>query len=220
MRTRVKICGLTREADVAAACEAGADALGLVFYPKSRRCVGLEQAARLRRLVPPYVTVSALVVNAGAETLRAIVDTVGPDLLQFHGDEPPEQCRGHGARYVRAFRVGAPRQDSAQALASECARYGDAAGWLFDSYSPGYGGSGLALDQALLAGVQADAAARPMILAGGLTPANVEQAVRAVRPWAVDVSSGVEDAPGIKSAERIRAFIDAVRAADAGSVPA
>jgi len=214
MRTRIKICGLTREADLAAAVEAGADAVGFVFYPGSKRCLDLSRAARLRRAVPAFVDVAALVVNAAPTNVRAILDEVGPDLLQFHGDESAPDCAQYGARYLRAFRVGAPGLDDAQALASYCAAYGDAAGWLFDSYSAGYGGSGLAFDRNLLAAVQADGAARPLILSGGLKPDTVEQAVRAVRPWAVDVSSGVEECPGIKSAERIRAFVQAVRRAD------
>lgn len=215
MRTRIKICGLTREADLEAAIQAGADAVGFVFYPGSKRYLAPARAAELRRRVPAFVDVVALTVNASHADMRAILDEVGPDLLQFHGDESPEECRLHARRYLRAFRVGAPGLESAAALAAHCAQYGDAAGWLYDSYSAGYGGSGLAFDRALLAPVQAAAAARPVVLAGGLTPDNVGHAVRDVRPWAVDVSSGVEEGPGVKSAARIRAFADAVRQADA-----
>jgi len=217
MRTRIKICGLTREADLAAAIEAGADAVGFIFYPGSKRCVGLEQAAQLRRRIPAFVDAVALVVNATPAEVRAILEHVGPDLLQFHGDESPQACSGYGHRYLRAFRVGAPGLESADALAAQCTAYGDAAGWLFDTHSDGYGGSGLAFDRSLLASVQSDAAARPLILAGGLKPDTVEHAVRAVRPWAVDVSSGVEESPGIKSAQRIRDFIAGVRRADAAA---
>jgi len=220
MRTRIKICGLTREADLDAAVEAGADAIGFVFYPTSKRNVTPERAAQLRRRVPAFVDVVALTVKASQDQMRAILDEVGPDLLQFHGDESPETCRLPGRRYLRAFRVGAPGLDSADALAAHCAQFGDAAGWLFDSYSAGYGGSGLGFDRKLLATVQTAPDRRALVLAGGLTPDNVGDAVRTLRPWAVDVSSGVEDSPGLKSIERVRAFIDAVRIADgAGPVP-
>ncbi|HEY0296645.1 MAG TPA: phosphoribosylanthranilate isomerase [Bordetella sp.] len=215
MRTRVKICGLTREVDIAAAVEAGADAIGFVFHPGSKRCLTVERAAQLRREVPAFVSAVALFVNASPQAVQAVVDGVQPDVLQFHGDESPDACRQAGRRYARAFRVGAPGLDTADALAGHCKAYGDAAGWLFDSYSTGYGGSGLAFDHHLLSAVQADGASRPLILSGGLKPESVAQAVRAVRPWAVDVSSGVELEPGIKSADRIRAFIDAVREVDA-----
>ncbi|SAI71894.1 N-(5'-phosphoribosyl)anthranilate isomerase [Bordetella ansorpii] len=210
MRTRIKICGLTREADLDAVVQAGADAIGFVFYPGSKRYVSPARAAALRRRVPAFVDVVALTVNASQDEMRAIVDEVGPDLLQFHGDEAPEECRRHGRRYLRAFRVGAPGLDTSDALAAHCAQYHDAAGWLFDSHSAGYGGSGLGFDHALLAGVQASPDRRALVLAGGLTPENVADAVRAVRPWAVDVSSGVEEGPGLKSIERVRKFIDSV----------
>lgn len=220
MRTRIKICGLTREEDVAAAVEAGADAIGLVFYGGSKRCLTLEQAARLRRLVPCFVSATALFVNATQQEVRQVVDEVGPDLLQFHGDETPQDCERYGRRYLRAFRVGAPGLDSAEGLARSCLPYAGAAGWLFDSYSPGFGGSGLAFDRALLQGLgQGGSPARPMVLSGGLKVDTVAGAVRALRPWAVDVSSGVETAPGVKSADLIRRFVQAVRAADADLYP-
>jgi phosphoribosylanthranilate isomerase len=215
MRTRIKICGITRETDLAAAVEAGADAIGFVFHPGSKRCLTPERAAQLRREVPAFVSVAALFVNAAPDTLKAVIDAVQPDLLQFHGDESPEACREAGRRYLRAFRVGAPGLDDATRLAAHCATFDDAAGWLFDSYSPGYGGSGLVFEYPLLSPIQAAPRSRQLILSGGLKPATVTQAVRTVRPWAVDVSSGVELEPGIKSPDLIRAFIDAVRSADA-----
>jgi phosphoribosylanthranilate isomerase len=215
MRTRIKICGLTREADIAAAVEAGADAIGFVFHPGSKRCLTIERAAQLRREIPAFVSTVALFVNAAPHAISAVADAVQPDVLQFHGDEAPEACRQSGRRYMRAFRVGAPGLDTAESLAAYCKPYDDAAGWLFDSYSAGYGGSGLAFDHHLLEAVQADSASRPLVLSGGLKPDTVAQAVRTVRPWAVDVSSGVEIEPGIKSADLIRAFIDAVKTADA-----
>ncbi|MBV7485597.1 phosphoribosylanthranilate isomerase [Bordetella sp. BOR01] len=214
MRTRVKICGLTREADIASAVQAGADAIGFVFYPGSKRYIAPQQAARLRRTVPAFVDVVALFVNPDPAQVQAVLEQVGPDLLQFHGDESPHECARYGMRFMRAFRAGAPGLDTPESLAAACRPYGEAAGWLFDSYSTGYGGSGQAFDHNLLAGVRADAAARPVILSGGLNAVNIEPAIEAIRPWAVDVSSGVETAPGQKSPDKIRALFDAVHGAD------
>ena len=215
MRTRVKICGLTRAADIVQAASAGADAIGFVFFPQSKRHVTPALAAQLRREVPAFVDVVALFVNPQPGEVRAVLDEVGPDLLQFHGDESPEFCAGFGHRYMRAFRAGAPSLDTAAAVAAQSRTFRDAAGWLYDSHSAGFGGSGHGFDYGLLAGVQADPEARPLVLAGGLTADNVGHAIAAVRPWAVDVSSGVESAPGHKSADRIDAFLLAVRQADA-----
>ncbi|ANN78547.1 phosphoribosylanthranilate isomerase [Bordetella flabilis] len=214
MRTRVKICGMTRPEDIATAIDAGADAVGLIFYPKSKRHVSLEQAARLRRAVPAFVDVVALFVNPDDQTVRQVLDTVGPDLLQFHGEETPEDCERHGKRYLKAFRVGGPGADTPARLGQTCAAFHGAAGWLFDSYTAGYGGSGLSFEHALLSEVRADPHGAALILSGGLDPQNVGAAVTALRPWAVDVSSGVEESPGLKSHARIRAFLQAVRQAD------
>lgn len=214
MRTRVKICGMTRHEDIAAAVDAGVDAVGLIFYPKSKRYVSLEQAVGLRRAVPAFVGAVALFVNADDGIVRQVIDAVDPDLLQFHGDETPEACERYGRRYLKAFRVGGPGADTPGQLARTCANYRSASGWLFDSYSAGYGGSGLAFEHALLNDVRADKQGAPLILSGGLSPDNVQAAVTALRPWAVDVNSGLEASPGIKSAERIRAFMQAVQRAD------
>lgn len=210
-RTRVKICGLTRGQDIDAAVQAGADAIGLVFYPHSKRTVSLELARDLRRSVPALVSIVALFVNPTEQQVQAVLDHVSPDLLQFHGDESPAFCASFGRRYMRAFRVGGPGLANAEQVLAACRRFGDASAWLFDSHSAGYGGSGLALDVALLAHVLTAPDARPLVLAGGLTPENVRQAISQVRPYAVDVSSGVEDMPGIKSASKIAAFLEAVR---------
>jgi len=213
-RTRIKICGITREADLLAAVDAGADAIGLVCHEGSKRYVTPGRAAQLRALVPPFVSVVTLFVNARPDAVRAVMARVHPDLLQFHGDESPEDCQQYRHPYLRALRVGAPGLDTADGLAQTCMQYHSAAGWctgwLFDSYTPAWGGSGQTFDHALLASVPA---IRPHILAGGLTAENVAAAVRAVHPWAVDVSSGVEVAPGVKSADKIRAFVAAVRGA-------
>lgn len=215
MRTRVKICGLTRAQDVKAAVQAGADAIGLVFYPGSKRAVTLEQARQLRQHVPAFVSVVALFVNADPDHVRAVIEHVQPDLLQFHGDESPETCMAYGHRYMRAFRIGGPQMDTAENVLKAAQNYPDAAAWLFDTYSAGYGGSGVAFDHRLLAAVQASGQARPIVLAGGLDDASIGDAMHQSRPYAVDVSSGVEDSPGIKNEQRIRSFIHAVHDADA-----
>ncbi|MBO1017792.1 phosphoribosylanthranilate isomerase [Achromobacter sp. SD115] len=215
MRTRIKICGLTREQDIDAAVAAGVDAIGFVFYAKSKRCLTPTRAAQLRRMVPAFVDVVALFVNPEEAEVQAVLDQVKPELLQFHGDETPQDCARYGHRFLRAFRAGAPGLDTAENLASTCRAYGEAAGWLFDSYSAGYGGSGHGFDYALLDEVRADPVSRPLILSGGLNAENVGQAVQLIRPWAVDVSSGVELEQGIKSSDRISFFVAAAQAADA-----
>lgn len=212
-RTRVKICGLTRVEDVQAVVQAGADAVGLVFYSPSKRSLPIEQARRLRRSVPAFVNVVALFVNSPADEVRQVIQQVRPDLLQFHGDESPEYCASFDWPYLKAFRVGAPGFDTPQGLLQKCRAYGTAAAWLFDSYSAGYGGSGVAFDTSLLNEVQSAQDSRPLILSGGLKPDTATESIRAVRPYAVDVSSGVEVAPGIKSPEKITAFMKAVAAA-------
>lgn len=214
-RTRVKVCGLTRPQDLAAAVEAGVDAIGLVFYPPSRRCLTPDLAADLRVRVPAFVSVTALFVNPDAGMVNRVIEAVHPDLLQFHGEESPDFCGGFGVRHVKAFRAGSPGMDTAAGLARACMAHGQAAGWLFDSYSAGYGGSGSGFDTALLAEVPRGGGAPALILSGGLKSETVGAQIAALAPFAVDVSSGVESAPGIKDPERIRAFMRAVRAADA-----
>ncbi|HUH59034.1 MAG TPA: phosphoribosylanthranilate isomerase [Candidimonas sp.] len=212
-RTRVKICGLTRPEDVAAAVRSGADAIGLVFYEQSSRALTIAQAQSLRSAVPAFVDVVALFVNANPDYVRQVIEHVQPDLLQFHGDESPEYCQSFKRRYFRGFRVGAPGLDTAAGVLQSCRAYMSASAWLVDSYSPHYGGSGVKLNVDLLAAVRAALDSRPLILAGGLTPESVADSMAAVHPYAVDVSSGVETAPGIKSDVKIKAFIRAVNAA-------
>jgi phosphoribosylanthranilate isomerase len=205
MRTRVKICGLTRVGDVEAAAQAGADAIGLVFYRPSPRFLHLDRARELRDAVPPFVASIALFVNPPAEQVRAVLARVRPSMLQFHGEETPEFCAQFGTPYVKACRVK-PGVDLLEYLRP----FSDAAGWLFDSHVEEYGGVGEKFDWSLVPAGRS----RPLILSGGLTVGNVGEAVRRVRPWAVDVSSGVESAKGIKDAARIAAFITEVRNAD------
>ncbi len=218
-RTRVKICGLTRPQDLEEAVAAGVDAIGLVFYPPSRRCLTLEQAADLRARVPAFVDVTALFVNPDAQAVRQVIEAVRPDLLQFHGEESPGFCADFGMRHIKAFRAGAPGLETAAMLARACEAYGQAAGWLFDSYSAGYGGSGSGFDTALLADVSRGPGVPALVLSGGLKAETVGAQIAALEPFAVDVSSGVESAPGIKDPARIQAFMRAVRAADAAGMP-
>lgn len=205
MRTRIKICGLTRPDDARAAADAGADAIGLVFYPKSPRYLSTERALDIRNAVPPFVSVVALFVNPDAAQVAQVLGRVRPAMLQFHGEEPPEFCGQFGVPYVKACRV---RQDLD--LLEYLGRYQGAAGWLLDSFVEAYGGVGERFDWSL---VPAELE-RPLILSGGLSVENVGEAVRRVRPWGVDVSTGVESAKGIKDAARIAAFIAEVRNAD------
>jgi len=216
MRTRIKICGLTRTADLQTACALGVDAVGLVFYPSSPRHITLEAAKRLRQHTPALVSVVALFVNPSVEYVQQVLDEVQPTILQFHGEESPEFCARFQHPYFKAFRVGAPGMDSAAALARACQQHLQAAGWLFDSYSPDYGGSGISFDVELLADVWALKtesglqSVPPLILSGGLSAATVGGMIHRLHPWAVDVSSGVETAKGIKSADKMSAFVRAV----------
>jgi phosphoribosylanthranilate isomerase len=205
-RTRIKICGLTREADVQAAVEAGADAIGLVLYPRSPRHVSVERAAELARVLPPFVAPVCLFVDPGVDELARAIERVPQALLQFHGDETREQCEAAGRPYLRAarMRAGFALLDFAHAFAS-------AAGLLLDADVQGYGGSGKVFDWSLIP----PSVPLPVVLSGGLNPANVIDGVMRVRPWAVDVSSGVEVGKGVKDAALMRRFCDAVREADA-----
>lgn len=201
--TRIKICGITRAEDGLAAAQAGADAIGLVFYTPSPRHVSIAQAAEIARALPPFVTTVGLFVNPGAEEVEAVLHQLHLDLLQFHGEEPPEFCRRFGVPYLKAVRVK-PGLD----LVQYADFYPDAKGLLLDAYVEGKaGGTGQSFDWGLIP----EQLPLPVVLSGGLDPTNVETAVRRVRPWAVDVSSGVEAARGIKDAAKIAAFVQGVR---------
>jgi phosphoribosylanthranilate isomerase len=204
--TRIKICGLTREADVDDAVAAGADAIGFVLYARSPRAVSAARAGELAQRLPPFVTPVLLFVNATADELQAGLGAVPHALLQFHGDEMPDACRQPGRPYLRAARM-APGFD----LLDFASGYPDAAGLLLDAHVDGYGGGGKAFDWSLIA----SGVPRPVVLSGGLNPANVIDGVTRVRPWAVDVSSGVEVGKGLKDALLMRRFCEAVREADA-----
>ena len=203
MRTRIKICGITRPEDARAAAELGADAIGLVFYAPSPRSVGAEQARAIVAALPPFVTAVGLFVDPAQDQVEAVLRRCPLGLLQFHGDEAAGFCGGFGLPYIKAARVRADAD-----LVQYLSPYQGAQGWLLDAYHERlYGGSGETFDWKLIP----RQLARPVILSGGLTPDNVAAAVRQVRPWAVDVSSGVEAAKGIKDAAKIAAFIAGVK---------
>ncbi|WDD92699.1 phosphoribosylanthranilate isomerase [Burkholderia sp. FERM BP-3421] len=214
-RTRIKLCGLSQAADVDHAVALGADAIGLVFYPKSPRAVTPAQAAELARRVPPFVTLVGLFVNADADTLARVADQVPLSLLQFHGDETPEQCASlaQAARlpWLRALRVGSTTR--AADLLESSLHYSAARGLLFDTLVEGYGGGGKVFDWSLIP----EELAHRAVLSGGLNAQNVGDAIRQLRPFAVDVSSGIEapGAKGVKDHARMAAFVRAVRDADA-----
>ena len=208
LRTRIKICGLTREADVDAAVEAGADAVGFVFYDKSPRCVTLARAAALAKRLPPFVMPVGLFVNARDAEVDAACAEIPQLLLQFHGDETPAQCGRSARPFLRAARIAAGFD-----LLDFATRFAHAQALLLDAHVEGYGGGGKVFDWSLIQ----SAVPLPVVLSGGLHAGNVIHGIHTLRPWAVDVSSGVESAKGIKDAQAIRRFCDAVREADARS---
>jgi len=204
-RTRIKICGVSQIADVDAAAEAGADAVGFVFHPASPRFVTAERAAQLARALPPFITPVGLFVNAPHADIDRVLAVIPTLVLQFHGDESAEQCDAFQRPYLRAARM-APGLD----LLDFARRYRGAQALLLDAHVEGFGGAGKAFDWSLVpAGV-----AHRLVLSGGLHAANVVAGIQQLRPWAVDVSSGVESSRGVKDAAAIRRFCDAVREAD------
>ncbi|WIM06593.1 MAG: phosphoribosylanthranilate isomerase [Candidatus Nitricoxidivorans perseverans] len=205
-RTRIKICGITREEDLDAALAAGADAIGFVFYPKSPRALTPLRAARLAERVPPFVSRVGLFVNEDDDTVAATLEIVPLEVLQFHGDEDAVYCAEFGKPWIKAARVR-PGLDLVEFARS----FSSAQALLLDAHVEGYGGAGQTFDWSLIP----NELPLPMILSGGLTAENVGDAIRRLHPWAVDVSSGVESAKGIKDAARIAAFVAAVKSADA-----
>jgi len=206
VRTRVKVCGLTRVGDALAVVDAGVDAIGLVFYPPSPRHVLPEQAADIVRAMPAFVTTVGLFVDAETDLIRATHAQVGFDLAQYHGEETPERCAAAGIPFIKALRVRPGLDLLHSALAFRKAR-----GLLLDAFHPGVpGGTGQRFDWSLIpAGLEL-----PLILSGGLDPGNVGEAIRRVRPYAVDVSSGVERDKGVKCADLVRRFVKGVRHED------
>jgi phosphoribosylanthranilate isomerase len=210
-RTRIKICGLTREDDVDAAVEAGADAVGFVLYEPSPRNVPLPRLRELARRLPPFVTPTCLFVNADSARIDEALAVVPNALLQFHGDETSAECERPGRPYLRAARM-VPGLD----LLDFASRFASATALLLDAFVEGYGGGGKAFDWSQIP----QGVPLPVVLSGGLNPANVIDGVMRVRPWAVDVSSGVEASKGVKDARLIRRFCEAVREADARAADA
>ena len=216
-RTRIKICGLTREADVDDAVDAGADALGFVLYAKSPRHVTLQRASELAGRLPPFITPVLLLVNASPQEVRAATDALPQALLQFHGDETPAQCEAAGRPYIRAARIAADgavvhaHEGRARiALLDFAEVFSSAQALLLDAHVESFGGGGKVFDWSQLP----PSVPLPVVLSGGLNPANVTDGVLHVRPWAVDVSSGVEISKGVKSGPLMRRFCKAVQEAD------
>jgi phosphoribosylanthranilate isomerase len=206
VRTRIKFCGLTRAEDARLAAGFGVDAIGLVFTRKSQRFVGVSQARTIRRALPPFVTTVALFMDDEPMWIEEVIATVQPDILQFHGNE----SAGFAASFARPYFKAVP-MGSVVDVAAYAAQHPEATGILLDSHAGGAaGGSGEAFDWARVP----RNAGRPIVLAGGLDADNVAQAIAVVRPYAVDVSSGIESAPGIKHAVKMRRFVEAVRVAD------
>ncbi len=205
-RTRIKICGISRPCDLEAALSAGVDALGFVFYPPSPRCLSLEAAAELAAQVPPFVSRVGLFVNAEPSQVRETMAAVPLDALQFHGEEDTGYCRQFGRPYLKAARVRAGVD-----LLEFAHAYRSAQGLLLDAWAEEYGGVGRSFDWSLIP----QHLPLPLVLSGGLHAGNVVEAVTKIRPWAVDVSSGVEVAKGVKDADKIAAFVAAVRTIDA-----
>ena len=207
-RTRIKFCGMTRAGDVRLASELGVDAIGFVFAQRSARRIRPEEARLMRNALAPLVDAVALFMDNTAEEVREAVRQVRPTLLQFHGSEDDAFCRGFGVPWLKAVAMGNGEAESAIALQR---RYPGAAGFLFDSHvAGGAGGSGETFDWSSLP----KPLNKPVVLAGGLTPDNVFDAILATFPWGVDVSSGVESAPGVKDGDRMRRFVEEVRRAD------
>jgi phosphoribosylanthranilate isomerase len=201
---KVKICGVTRLEDALAAVGLGADAVGFNFWPGSKRHVTPAQAGAIVGRLPPLVVAVGVFVDPSRDEVLRAVDASGIGLAQLHGDEPPDLCLSLPLPVLKAIRVAGPHS------LAQLASY-DVQGFLLDTASPGYGGSGLTFDWSLAAQVAREL---PIVLAGGLTPENVGEAVRTVRPWAVDVASGVESSPGVKDVAKMKRFIEAAKEAE------
>jgi len=207
-RTRIKFCGMKHADDIRVAVSLGVDAIGLIVVPGTKRGLDIERAALLRREIPPLATCVLLLMDADADYARAAVEAVQPDLVQFHGSESPEFCAGIARRWIKAVPMGGGEDPLAYQQ-----RYAGAAGFVFDSHAAGgQGGSGEVFDWSRLPATRL----APLLLAGGLKPDNVHEAVRVARPHAVDVSSGIESAPGRKCPQRMQQFVSEVQRADRG----
>ncbi len=209
LRTRIKFCGMTRAEDIALACTLGVDAIGLVFAHRSPRRLEVGQAAALRAHAMPFVDAVALMMDSPAELVREVIAQVRPSVLQFHGDEEDAYCRSFGLPFLKAVAMGG---DDAEPVQARFRHHPHASGFLLDSHARGgSGGTGRTFDWTRIPG----GVERPFLLAGGIHPDNVFDAIRVVHPWGVDVSSGIESAPGEKDAAKMRRFVEEVRRADA-----
>jgi len=205
-RTRIKICGITRLCDARQVAELGGDAIGLVFHSKSPRAVALDTAVQIRLAMPPFVTVTALFMNENEGWIKRVLETVKPDCLQFHGEETPEFCQQWSRPFIKAIPMGSEKNASHYAQ-----RYPQAQGFLLDSNVAGrQGGSGDTFDWSKIPSTFDF----PLVLAGGLNPANVAAAITQVKPWGIDISSGVEQSKGIKNSELIVQLFNEVKRVD------
>ncbi len=210
MRTRVKICGITRCEDAQLVVDAGVDALGLVFYEKSPRFVSVEFAEEISQIIPAFVSRVALFKDAEQQMIESVLEQVEIDLIQFHGSETADYCEQFNRPYIKALGMKGAEHDVSFLLAN-AEKYQSAKALLLDGHAPGEaGGTGESFDWASIAAVTNATADKPIVLAGGLTPGNVKQAIDLVHPFAVDVSSGVESSPGIKDKDKVAAFMQQV----------
>ncbi|MBW0454315.1 MAG: phosphoribosylanthranilate isomerase [Candidatus Kinetoplastibacterium crithidii] len=209
-RTRVKICGFTRVEDVVSAINLGVDAIGLVFYKNSKRFISIEQANNIRKEIPPFVDVVALFVNATKSEINLVQDKISPDFLQFHGNESEDFCSMFKQKFLKAFRVGSPGLENSSDLEHACKSYSSASGWLFDSYTEGYGGSGISFDYNILHPLCRSFIKHHVIVSGGVNENNVENIIRYLDPFALDFSSCVEISPGIKSLEKMSNILSVI----------
>ncbi|AWD32339.1 N-(5'-phosphoribosyl)anthranilate isomerase [Candidatus Kinetoplastibacterium sorsogonicusi] len=206
-RTRVKICGFTEENDIYEAVKIGIDAIGIVFYEKSKRFVDINKAIKLRKEIPIFVNCVALFVNATKDFIMKVQDKVCPDILQFHGDIESQQfCESFHQKFIRAIRIGSDHLNSTEQIYLECKKYNNASGILFDSYTNNYGGSGKIFQHDLIKNLDKKINC-PIILSGGINHDNLETAIKNIQPWAIDVSSGVESSCGIKSKNKMKDLI-------------
>ena len=206
-RTRVKFCGITRFEDISQAVDLGVDALGFILYPKSKRALSFDQLQSLLKAVPVWVNSVVLLVNPSATEVRRVIKEVRPDYLQFHGDETAEFCEQFDYPYLRAIRVGAPGIATPEEIAQTVANYPQARAFIFDAYSPGYGGAGISFDADLLNVVRDQQAKEKIIIAGGLHPQNIRSFVQKYQPFGVDLCSGLESSPGHKDPVKMQRFM-------------
>ncbi|AGF46779.1 phosphoribosylanthranilate isomerase [Candidatus Kinetoplastibacterium desouzaii TCC079E] len=209
--TRIKVCGFTKEEDVISAIDCGVNAIGIVFYKNSKRSISINQAISIKKEIPPFVDLVALFVNPSRLEVNKVQDAISPDLIQFHGDESPDFCSSFNQKFLKAFRVGAPDLKNSDNLKNACLNYYNAHGWLFDSYSSGYGGSGISFDHKLLKPLFESTQKKRIILSGGINEDNIISILSKIQPYSIDVSSGVEISPGVKSSEKIFRLINLIR---------